>query len=140
MPWYVWFCSVHLCVRLKGTCKHAPASLIAPASLWALLWGLVYCLGSGLSSSLSLLAASTCGPELTSPLSALRVILKDTHSLGFPPIFIEDLPASGEETEIINHCWHVKGQRAASLREAVMLFQVWREHRVVYRDKFCCQL
>lgn len=51
MPRYVCFAPVHLHVRMKGTCKHIPASLIASESLWALLWGLVYCLGSGLSSS-----------------------------------------------------------------------------------------
>lgn len=85
---------VHLCVRLKGTCKHTPASLIASESLWVLLWGVVYCLGSGLSSSHSLPAASRYGPGLTSPLSALTVINKDTHFLGFAPIFLKDLPAS----------------------------------------------
>lgn len=140
MPRYVYFGPIHLHVRLKGTCKHTPAFLIASESLWALLWGLVYCLGSGLSSSHSLLAASRYGPGLASPLSALTVINKDTHFLGFAPIFLKDLPASGEETEIINHCRHVKGLRAASLGEAVMQFQAWREHRAAYRDKFCCQL
>lgn len=140
MPWYVCFGPVRLCVILKGTCKHTLAPLIASESLWALLWGLVYCLGSGLSSSHSLLAASGYGPGLASPLSALTVINKDTRFLGFAPIFLKDLPASGEETEIINHCWHVKGRGAASLGEAVMQFQAWREHRAAYRDKFCCQL
>lgn len=37
MPWYVSFGPVPLCVRLKGTCKHTPVSLIASKSLQALL-------------------------------------------------------------------------------------------------------
>lgn len=57
-PRYVCFGSVHLCVGAEGTCKHTPASLTASKSLWALLWGLLFCLGSGLSSSPSPLAAS----------------------------------------------------------------------------------
>lgn len=118
MLWYVCFGSVHLCVQ--GTCKHTSASVIASESLWALLWGLIYCLGSGLSSLCSLSAASGYGQGLDSPLSALTVINKDTHFLGFAPIFLKDLSANGEDAEIINHRWHVKGLRAASLGEAVI--------------------
>lgn len=73
-------------------------------------------------------------------MSALTVINKDTHFLGFSPIFLKDLPARGKETEKINHCWHAMGLRAASLGEAVMQFQAYREHRAAYREKFCCQL
>lgn len=140
MPQDICFGSVHLPVRLKGTCKHIPASLIASESPWALLWGLVCCLGSGLSSSHSLLAASGYAPRLGSPLSVLTVINKDTHFLGFAPIFLKVLPASGEEAEIMYQRWHVEGLGAASLGEAVMQFKTWREHRAPYRDKFCCQL
>lgn len=140
MPQDVSFGPVHLCVGLKGTCEHTLASLIASESPRALFWGCVCCLGSGLSSSHSLLAAPGYAPRLGSPLSALTVINKDAHFLGFAPIFLKVLPASGEEAEIINHCWHVKGPGAASLGEAVMQFQAWREHGAAYRDKFCCQL
>lgn len=55
------------------------------------------------------------------------MINKDTHFLGFAPIFLKDLSANGEGTGIINHCWHVKGLWAASLGEAVRQFQAWRE-------------
>lgn len=87
-----------------------------------------------------LLPVSRYGPGLASSLSALTVINKDTHFLGFSLIFLKDLPAGGKENEIINHCWHVKGLGAASLGEAVMQFQAYREHRAAYRDKFCCEL
>lgn len=82
-----------------------------------------------------LLPVSRCGPGLASPMSALTVINKDTDFLGFSThFFLKDLSASGKETEIINHCRHVKGLWAASLKEGVMQFQAYREHRAASRD------
>lgn len=86
-----------------------------------------------------LLPLSRYGPGLASSLSVLKVINKDTHFLGFSPVFLKDLPASGKESETINNCWHVKGLGAARLGEAEMQVQAYREHGAAYRDKFCCQ-
>lgn len=51
VPWDVCFGPVHLHVRLKGTCNILQLLWLHLSNFGLCLWGLVYYLGSGLSSS-----------------------------------------------------------------------------------------